>query len=186
MGKRTRRKDNETLRHYYYATAFELLRKTPTDGILTLDVAGDAMGLNPVDDRAAIQSAIRRAGQLLVTEDRRAIEAVENVGYRVTRADERVRLSRRIRDGISRRAQQGRTLVINVDMGALNPEQRHEIGVERRYYDHLDEIERRGLNRETERAQAAALMFPDGEIVADAVREVIHRIRREQPELPEA
>jgi hypothetical protein len=77
-----------------WKTLYGVLQKTPVGGIAPYEELGAALGLDPVADRHTIQVAIRRAAQELEETDKRAVEPVTNVGYRVVEVTERLRLAR--------------------------------------------------------------------------------------------
>ena len=90
--------------------------------IITYEVMGEILNLDPHAERAKIQHAMRRAAHELEEVDKQAIEPVPNVGYRIVTAPEHLRLARDQQRRSSRALVRGRSKVINVDWEALEPE----------------------------------------------------------------
>lgn len=103
---------------------YDLLVKRQVDGVLTYEEIGEALELDPVNDRHAIQMAMRRAAVEHERVDCRAVEAVPNVGYRVVTAPEHLRLARYQQRRSSRALARGSSKVTHVDLSKLEPEQR--------------------------------------------------------------
>lgn len=92
--------------------------------VVTYAELGKALDLDPDDDRHTIQMAVRRAAREYEEEDKRALDAVPNVGYRVVQAAEHMALARRQQRRSHRALRAGKSKVDNVDLAALDPEAR--------------------------------------------------------------
>ena len=103
---------------------YSLLQPLPTGATLTYEAIGEALGLDPDEDRHTIQMAVRRAGVESERVDLRAIEAVRNVGYRIVEPAEHGRLAVYQQRRSSRALKSGRSKVVNVDLTGLDPEVR--------------------------------------------------------------
>lgn len=112
-----------------WRVVYELLRNTETDSILTYEELGKALDLDPTDDRHAIQMAMRRAALEHEEVDKRAIDAVPNVGYRIVQPPEHVMLARRQQKRSSRALARGYSKAVNVDLSKLDPETRRVVEV---------------------------------------------------------
>lgn len=108
---------------------YEKLVATETGGVITYEEIADALELDAKDDRHAIQMAVRRAGREHEEVDKRAIEAVPNVGYRMVEAPEHLRLARGHQKKASTALRNGHSKVVNVDLSGLEPETRHAFEV---------------------------------------------------------
>jgi hypothetical protein len=76
---------------------YDVLTKHGVGDVVTYDVMGEALNLDPEKERHTIQMAIRRAAREYEREDHRALEPVPNEGYRVVEPAEHMRLARRPR-----------------------------------------------------------------------------------------
>lgn len=108
---------------------YELLCATTTGDVLTYERIGEALGLDPDDDRHAIQMAVRRAAKEHEVGDRRAIEPVANSGYRVVEAPEHLRLARGQQKRAGKALARGQSKVVHVDLSGMEPETRRAFEV---------------------------------------------------------
>ena len=102
----------------------ELFSKATHNDVLTYEQMGKVIDLDPEADRHSIQMAARRAGIELETEDKLAIVAVSNVGYRVVESTEHMQLAKRQQRRSQRALKSGRSKVVNVDLSGLDTETR--------------------------------------------------------------
>lgn len=102
----------------------DVLMDAAEDFVVTYERLGEVLDLDPVDDRHAIQMAVRRAAKELEEADKHALDAVPNVGYRVVKAVEHMELARRQQRRSHRALASGKSKVVNVDMTGLEPEAR--------------------------------------------------------------
>lgn len=107
-----------------WRTIYDLLVVTDTGGIVTYDDMAAALDLDGVKDRHVIQMAMRRAAREHETIDKRAVEAVPNLGYRVVLPPEHMRLARQHQARSSKALVAGRSKVVNVDLNGLEPDVR--------------------------------------------------------------
>lgn len=103
---------------------YGLLSSMDTGETLTYGQMGEALDLDPAGDRAVIQMAVRRAARESEQRDKRAVEAVPNVGYRIVEPEEHSRLAVRQQQKSSRALKSGRSKVVNVDLHGMAPEVR--------------------------------------------------------------
>lgn len=92
--------------------------------VVTYETLGKALDLDPTDERHVIQMAVRRAAREYEEVDKRALDAVPNVGYRVVNAVEHMGLARRQQRRSHRALKAGKSKVVNVDMQGLDSETR--------------------------------------------------------------
>jgi len=107
-----------------WRVVYEQLNRTPVDGVLTYESLGEALDLDPADDRHSIQMAMRRAAKEHEEVDRRAIEPIMNVGYRVVQAKEHLGLARAQQRRAGHALKRGRSKVVNVDFNQIDVETR--------------------------------------------------------------
>lgn len=108
---------------------YDLLVRTSTGEVLTYETIGEAVGLDASKDRQRIQMAIRRAAREHLTKDKRALDVVPNVGYRVVDAPEHLLLARRYQGKANRALARGHSAVTNVDLTGVGPEVRQAFEV---------------------------------------------------------
>ena len=92
--------------------------------VLTYEHAARLLDLHPDDDRHTIQSAIRDAARRNETDNKHALEAVPNIGYRVVLPAEHARLAKHYQRRSVVALKSGRSKVVNVDMNGLDPDTR--------------------------------------------------------------
>ena len=92
--------------------------------VLTYEHAARLLDLHPDDDRHTIQSAIRDAARRNETDNKHAIEAVPNVGYRVVQPTEHARLAKNYQRRSAVAIKSGKSKVVNVDLSGMDPDTR--------------------------------------------------------------
>jgi hypothetical protein len=105
----------------------QVLVKKKRDQIATYEEIGTVLGLDPEADRHTLQMAVRRAARELLRENDTALEAVNNVGYRLVMPDEHAELARRQQRKSSRSLARGHDQVVHVDFTKMEPEARKAI-----------------------------------------------------------
>lgn len=103
---------------------YDLLRKRNDNDILTYAEMGEALDLDPVKNRHAIQMAFRRAAKEYEQVDQRAVDVLPNVGYRVVEPPEHLRLARRHQKRSRKELTKGQSKVTHVDLSGMDPETR--------------------------------------------------------------
>lgn len=103
---------------------YDLLRVVPVDGVLEYEQMAEALDMDAEDDRHVIQMAMRRAGKELEQVEKHAIESISNVGYRVVRPPEHLRLARGHQSKAGKQLKRGHSKVVNVDFNEIEPETR--------------------------------------------------------------
>ncbi|MCV7100071.1 hypothetical protein [Mycobacterium palustre] len=112
-----------------WRTLYELLNERSIGDVLSYDTMAEALQLDPSKDRHTIQVAMRRAAKELELEDKHAVEAVKNVGYRIVEPEEHLRLARQQQRRSSRALVRGHSKVVNVDLSNVDPEIRNAFQV---------------------------------------------------------
>lgn len=103
---------------------YRILQETPVGATLTYEQVADALDLHPQQDRARIQTAVRRAGKQFLKVDDRAIEVVPDVGYRAVSAERHIPLAGDQVQRAVKTLEKGRDLTVHVRLDELSPEGR--------------------------------------------------------------
>ena len=112
-----------------WRTLYEIVRQTPTDSEVTYEALAAALALDPEADRHTIQLAMRRASKESEVKDARALEAVPNVGYRVVKSAEHLRLAKNQQKKSHNALVRGQSKVEHVDLAGMEPEIRRAFEV---------------------------------------------------------
>lgn len=108
---------------------YDLLRAAAVGQVVTYDEMAAALNMNAERDRHRIQVAMRRAALEHERVDKRAIDAVVNVGYRIVEAPEHLVLAKRHQRRSTRQLVRGYSKTVNVDLSSVPPEVQHAFGV---------------------------------------------------------
>lgn len=100
---------------------YEVLQDHEVGDVVTYEALSEVLDDAP---RHTVQMAARRAGKEYLEVDKRALEAVQNVGYRIVEAGEHLRLAKNDQRKSSRALQRGHSKVVNVDLSSLDDESR--------------------------------------------------------------
>ena len=103
---------------------YDVLTTKDVGDTVSYDELGETLDLDPAQDRHTIQLAMRRASKNSEIEDKRALEAVPNQGYRIVEAEEHLRLARGQQKRAGRALGRGQSKVVNVDFNGMDPEVR--------------------------------------------------------------
>lgn len=131
-----------------------------------------------VDDRHTLQMAVRRAGQEYLEIDKRALDAVPNVGYRIVEAGEHLRLAKKDQRRSSRALRRGHSKVVNVDLTLLDEESRRAFEVVAQAFSLQMTFNKRMDVRQKRLEQAVASMAEQHERTASEVAELRARLDR--------
>jgi hypothetical protein len=110
-----------------WKTVYDILVAAPVNGIVTYRTLGDALDLHPDNDRNAIQVAMRKAAWEHEQMDKRAVDNMPNIGYRVVETAERPMLARRQQKRSSRALVRGHSKAANIDLNGVEPQVRHAL-----------------------------------------------------------
>lgn len=108
---------------------YDLLIVADVGDVVTYEAIGEALSLHPAHERNTIQASIPRAAQEHLEVDKRALEVVPNVGYRVVDAPAHLRLARQRQKRARRQLVKGHSTAINVDLTGVDPGTRHALEV---------------------------------------------------------
>ena len=106
--------------HARWRIVYDLLTKAAVNDTITYEEMGEALDLDPADDRHAIQMAVRRAAREHEVRDNRALDAVPNVGYRIVQVPEHLDLARRHQRKAGKSLERGRSKVDHVDLSGVD------------------------------------------------------------------
>lgn len=148
---------------------YDHLVNVPVDDVITYERMAHLLDLDAEQDRHAIQMAMRRAARELEEADKRAVESVPNLGYRVVRAPEHLRLAQQQQRRSRKALVRGQSKVVNVDMSALDPEARKAFEVVGRAFSMMMDLHRR-LDTRQQRLE-------------DTVEEIVGRSDRSEAEI---
>ena len=99
--------------------AYDLLAELKVGDTAKYEDLGEALDLDPVEDRPTIQSAVRRAAQSLLRDKQHAIEVEANLGYRVVEPGKQLELAHRHRRKAGRQIKLARGQVDHVDFNGM-------------------------------------------------------------------
>ena len=139
-----------------WVTIYNHVTNMTTGDVVTYEDLGRLLDLHPEDDRHAMQMAVRRAAKESLLQDKRALEAIPNKGYRIVEPEEHLRLAK-VQQKKSRRALvRGEQTATNVDFNGMDPEVRHAFEVVAQAFAMQQEFMRRMDVRQKRIEQAVA------------------------------
>ncbi len=103
---------------------YEVLLGCDVEDVVTYEALGEAIDLDPDKERHQIQMALRRAAREYEVVDKRALDVLPNVGYRVVTAPEHLRLADQQQRKAGRALERGHSKVVNVDLNLVDDETR--------------------------------------------------------------
>lgn len=137
-----------------WRTLYEILQAHDVDDVVTYVEMGKALDLDPETDRHSLQMAFRRAAKQYERQDRRAVEAVPNVGYRIVEPAEHLRLARSEQRKSGKALERGQSKIVHVDLNGVEPEVRKAFEVTARAFSVLLDYSRR-LDTRQDRLESA-------------------------------
>lgn len=101
----------------------ESFGERPYDSLITYDELNTAAHGDVREEKSYVLHKFRKE---MLRQKLRALENIQNQGYRIVQANEHTRLSRREIDRAYRRAKSGAEIILNVDMEQLTDKERAE------------------------------------------------------------
>lgn len=98
---------------------YPMLAGTPTADVITYEEVAEVLDLEPLKDRGTIQQVIRDAAKRHLEQDGRAIESVPNVGYRVVKNHEHLRLAQGFQKRSKKALQRSHKTIVCTDMSGM-------------------------------------------------------------------
>lgn len=138
---------------------YDLMRDVGIGGTVTYEQMGEALDLDPEQFRHELQMAARRAGLELERVDRRAADAVRNVGYRIVEPAEILGLGRRRNRKAGKQIQRGAITTQAVDLNEVDGPTRQALETLARGFAVQAEVNRRVLAKQQEHADLISMLF---------------------------
>lgn len=92
--------------------------------VLSYEIMGSLLDLDPVADRQTIRASLRRAADEFLEKNSRALDAVRGVGYEIVQPRDQLRLARQHGVKAGNQMQMAGKLATYVDFGGMDPEVR--------------------------------------------------------------
>lgn len=165
---------------------YEMLCSLNVDDTITYEEMGEEIGLDPAEQRHQIQMALRRAAREYEEVDKRALDVIPNVGYRVVRAPEHLRLADRHQRKAGRSLQRGHSKVVNVDFNLVDAETRRAFEVVGRAFALQMDFNRRMAYRQGQTEKALQAMSEHTERTDAEIADLRARLERLEQGMPEA
>jgi len=157
---------------------YDLLCATEVGGVVTYEALARALGMNAEADRHRIQVAMRRAAQEHEEVDKRAVDAVPNVGYRVVRPPEHVPLARRQQKKSNNALARGHSKAVNVDLTGVDEATRHALDVVARAFALQMDFNRRFDVRQRRLEEALTTVARKADRSSEEIAELRARLER--------
>lgn len=155
---------------------YEMLVKHDVGDVVSYPEMGAVLNLDPDADRHVIQMALRRAASEFLEVDKRAVDVIPNIGYRVVAAEEHMGLARRQQRRSNRALARGRSQVVNVNLNEVEPEARKAFEVMAQAFSMQMDFNRRMDVRQARLERAVHSMTTRHERTDDEVAELRHRL----------
>lgn len=104
-----------------WAVVYDFLKAHDVAEVVTYAELAEVLDLDPVRNRSAVQVAVRSAAGRFLTEERQALEAVPNVGYRIVEASEHLRLAKGHQAKASTALVRSHKTVVHTDVNGFDP-----------------------------------------------------------------
>jgi hypothetical protein len=99
--------------------AYDLFAIAERGQVVTYEELGEALQFNHVGNRSRIQQAVHQAVKRLEAGEKKTLEAIPNVGYRVVPANEHVRVAKKHQSRVVKATKRGLSTTLNVDFNEL-------------------------------------------------------------------
>lgn len=129
---------------------YDLMRQAEIGDTVTYEQMGAALDLDPERFRHELQMAARRAGLELERTDKRAADAVKNVGYRIVQPTEILGLGQRRNRRAGKQIQRGAITAQAVDLNEVDAPTRQALETLARGFAIQAEVNRRVLAKQKE------------------------------------
>jgi hypothetical protein len=141
-----------------WRTLYGLLQQKGIGDVLTYEEMADALEMDPVSDRQALQVTFRRAAIQYEEDDRRAVDAVRGVGYRIVEPSEHLKLAKRHGKKAGNQLKLAYSKAVNVDLSGESSDVVKAFELVALGFAHQMEVNRRqaATNQRTQRALANA------------------------------
>ena len=155
---------------------YDVLATLGPGDVITYDQAAEMLGLDPLQDRGLIQSAVRDAARRNEVDNKHAIEAVRNVGYRVVEAIEHARLAKNYQRKSEVAIRSGKSKVVNVDLSCLDHDTRRGFELMALAFSRQEDVNRKFDVRQQKLESALAAVTQKTDRSADEVAQLRARL----------
>lgn len=163
---------------------YDLVSPRGVNDVITYEELGEALGLDPADERHQIQMAVRRAAKLNEERNSRVLEAMPNVGYRVIEPTEHMRLAKQHQRKSHKALARGHSKVVHVDLNGLDADTRKAFEVVAQAFAMQMDFNRRMDVRQQRLETAVADIAERHERSAEEAAELRTRLERLERQLP--
>lgn len=157
---------------------YDLLTAKNIDDSITYDEMAAMLKLHPVEDRHAIQMAVRRAAKEYEETDLRALEPIPNEGYRIVEPEEHLRLAQGQQKRSNKALQRGHSKIVHVDMNGLAPDVRKAFEVVAQAFAMQMDFNRRTDIRQRRLEEAIQSVSQRSERSEEEIQELRKRLER--------
>lgn len=144
---------------------------------------GDALDLHPLDDRAVIAAAVRRAGDELLSEFHHAIEVVPKIGYRVVEPSEHLKLAKVRNQRAGAQLDRGIKVVNGTDFNGLEAATRSALENMGKAFSEQREINRRQERTNARMERAMQATSKQTQMTAEEVEQLKEKLARMEAKL---
>ena len=157
---------------------YDVLAALGPGDVLTYDRCAVLLDLDPLKDRGLIQGAVRDAARRNEVDNKHAIEAIPNKGYRVVEAVEHARLAKNYQRRSVVALKAGKSKVVNVNMAGLDPDTRRGFELMAVAFARQEDFNRRLDIRQRRLEQSVAAVTQTVDRSAEEVAELRARLER--------
>lgn len=161
-----------------WKVVYRLLKSKSVGDVLTYAEMGEALGMDPDEDRHSMQMALRRAAKEYLTVDQHALDVMPNVGYRVVTPPEHMNLAKRQQRRSRKALTRGHAQVVHVDMNGMEPEVRKGFELMALAFSAQMSFMKRMDVRQSRLEQAVSAVTPRVERTETEVAELRERLAR--------
>lgn len=163
---------------------YDVLTDLMPGDVLTYERCASVLDLDPVSDRGLIQKTVREAQRRNEVDNKRAIEAVPNVGYRVVQPIEHARLAKNYQRRSVVALRSGKSKVVHVDLAGMNPDTRKGFELMALAFSRQEDFNRRVDVRQRRLEEGLAAVAQKTERSSDEVAELRARLEALEHSLP--
>lgn len=99
---------------------YHMFRDLKVSEVVGYETLAEALGVDPETQRNRIQAAARKAGQHLLVQDNRTVEAILGQGYRVVEASRQIAMAGQQVERAVTSLDKGREMAVHVDTTSMN------------------------------------------------------------------
>jgi hypothetical protein len=164
---------------------YRMLVDIPVGGMLTYKQMAEALNLDHVRHRSALNVAMRRAAQELEQQNKRAVEVVRDEGHRVVDVTGQFRLAKAHGRKAGTQLALAYSKATNVDLANVDPEVRKGFEVLAQGFAQQMEINRRLISRQRRTERILDTVSVRADRTAEEVAEINRRLEELEKRVPE-